>query len=345
MRNYKRLRKYIIFLIKRLILIIGLNKSKLLPHFTFISLAILFTISLFYLTLEFHNLLNKVLIAVFPGTSFPITYSPVFNIIGSICLSIIMIIIILGFIVKKLILSKVGSLILFLPTFAHFFMVMFLLMGLQGLQIILLPLDSSEFNILALGSIIKLPYIIIDYLASFSSNGDLTITYFCYGIILIGLIIFTFGVIAWLQGVIKRKKIVDFSIYRYSRHPQFFGYLLWSYGIYLLTLIPIKEPIVRGSRFFEYTFMWFISALIIIGIALYEEIIMNHEFPEKYGEYRKKASFLIPLPKYIKSLFTFPMRVVFKKELPENKREILTLLVYYGVIIISISLLLDLFFW
>ena len=72
---------------------------------------------------------------------------------------------------------------------------------------------------------------------------------------------------------------------------------------------------------------------------------MNHEFPEKYGEYRKKASFLIPLPKYIKSLFTFPMRVVFKKELPENKREILTLLVYYGVIIISISLLLDLFFW
>ena len=232
-----------------------MNKSKLLPHFTFISLAILFTISLFYLTLEFHNLLNKVLIAVFPGTSFPITYSPVFNIIGSICLSIIMIIIILGFIVKKLILSKVGSLILFLPTFAHFFMVMFLLMGLQGLQIILLPLDSSEFNILALGSIIKLPYIIIDYLASFSSNGDLTITYFCYGIILIGLIIFTFGVIAWLQGVIKRKKIVDFSIYRYSRHPQFFGYLLWSYGIYLLTLIPIKEPIVRGSRFFEYTFM------------------------------------------------------------------------------------------
>jgi len=261
--------------------------------------------------------------------------------IGSICLYIIMIIIILGFIVKKLILSKVGSFILFLPTFAHFIMGMFLLVGLQALQIILLPLDPSEF-ILTLGSIIKLPYIIIDYFASFSSNGDLMISYFSYGIIIIGLNILTFGVIAWLQGVIRRKEIVDFSIYKYSRHPQLLGYLLWSYGIYLLTLIPPSGLIVRGARFFEYTFMWFLSALIIIGIALYEEIIMNHKFPEVYAEYRKKSSFLFPLPKFIKSIFTFPMRFLFKKDLPETRKEILTILSYYGILIILISLLLDL---
>lgn len=318
-----------------------MKKSKLIYHFTVIVLAVLFTISLFYITLELHNLLNKILKPVFPGTSIGITYSPVFNIIGSICLYIIIMIIILGFIVKRLILSKIGSFFLFLPTFAHFFMGMFLLMGLQVLQIILLPLDSSEFNILTLGSIIKLPYIIMDYLASFSSYGELVITYFCYGIIISGLIVFTFGVLAWLQGVITRNEIVNFSIYKYSRHPQFLGYLLWSYGIYLLTLIPPRGPIVRGARFFEYTFIWFLSALIIIGIALFEEIMMSNKFPEEYAEYRKRTSFLIPLPKFIKTLFTYPMRLLFKKDLPENRREIITLLIYYGIIIIVISLFLD----
>ncbi len=318
-----------------------MKRSKLLHNVIVVLLAALFTISLFYLTLEFHNLLNMILLPVFPGTSFPIGESPLIRLTGLICLCFIITVIILGFIVKRLVISKVGSFVLFLPTFAHFFMAMFLLGGLQAFQIILLPLDSSEFNVLTLGSIIKLPYIIIDYLASFSSNADLVVRYFCYGIILIGLIIFAFGVVTWLQGVIYRKEIVDFSIYKYSRHPQFLGYLIWSYGIYLLTLIPIREPIVRGARFFEYTFVWFLSALIIIGIALYEEIMMNNKFPEKYDEYRKKTPFLIPLPNFIKIIVTAPLRLGFKKDLPINRKEIIFLLAFYGSIVIIISLLLN----
>lgn len=318
-----------------------MKKSKLIRSLIVVSLAILFTISLFYLTLEFHNLLNKILIPVFPGTSLGIVGSPLIRLIGLICLCLIITVIILGFIVKRLVISKVGSFVLFLPTFAHFFMAMFLLGGLQVFQIMLLPLDSSEFNILSLGSIIKLPYIIIDCLASLSPNPDLTVRYSIYGIILIGLIIFTFGVIAWFQGVIYRKEIVDFSIYKYSRHPQLLGYLTWSYGIYFLTLIPIRGAIVRGARFFEYTFVWFLSALIIIGIALYEEIMMSDKFPEKYAEYRKKTPFLIPLPNFIKIIVTSPLRFVFNKNLPENRKEITFLLVFYGSIIIIFSLLLN----
>ncbi|MFX1588542.1 MAG: methyltransferase family protein [Promethearchaeota archaeon] len=316
--------------------------SKLLHNVIVVLLAALFTISLFYLTLEFHNLLNKILFPVFPGTSTYIVGSPLIRLIGLICLCFIITVIILGFIVKRLVISKVGSFVLFLPTFAHFFMAMFLLIGLQAFQIILLPLDSSEFNILTLGSIIKLPYMIIDYLASFSSNADLVVRYFCYGIILIGLIIFAFGVIAWLQRVIYRKEIVDFSIYKYSRHPQFLGYLIWSYGIYLLTLIPITSY-AKGAKFFEYTFVWFLSALIIIGIALYEEIMMDNRFPEKYDEYRKKTPFLIPLPNFIKTIITAPLRLVFKRDLPKNRKEIIFLLAFYGSVIIIFSLLLNLF--
>ena len=78
----------------------------------------------------------------------------------------------------------------------------------------------------------------------------------CYGIILIGLVIFSYGLITWFQGVLEKKEINDFSIYRYSRHPQYLGYLLWSYGIYLLTLIPKGWP--YGSIHFDYTFIWFL---------------------------------------------------------------------------------------
>jgi hypothetical protein len=148
--------------------------------------------------------------------------------------------------------------------------------------------------------------------------------------------IFSYGVIAWLQGTLKRKKIFDFSIYKYSRHPQYLGYLIWSYGIYLLTLRPLGG-LVHGARIFEYTFIWFLSALIIIGVALYEEVLMNNKHQEFYTEYQKKVSFLIPLPKKVRSAFTFPMRIVFKKDLPQNLLEILFLLCSYGTLIILIS--------
>ena len=68
---------------------------------------------------------------------------------------------------------------------------------------------------------------------------------------------------------------------------------------------------------------------------------MNDKFPEKFAEYRKKVSFLIPMPKKFKSLFTMPMRVVFNKDLPENRKEILFLLIYYGLLISFISILLN----
>ncbi len=317
--------------------------SKILQNLIVISLGILFSISLYYLTIEFIILLRLhiLLKPIFPVVSFIISDAELsyFRYIGLICLCIILIIIILGFIIKKLTISSIGSFILFIPTFAHFFGGMFWLLGIQAFQVILLPLDSCEYNLLSFGSIIKLPYIIIEYFASFSMNKYIFIRYFSYGIILIGLVIFSYGVIAWLQGVLKKKDIFDFSIYKYSRHPQYLGYLLWSYGIYLLTLIPKSLP--RGGIIFEYTFTWYLSAMIITGVALYEEILMNNKFPEKYSEYQKKVSFLIPIPKIFKSIFTMPMRLVFKKDLPENRKEILFLLVFYGLLIIFISFLLN----
>jgi hypothetical protein len=50
----------------------------------------------------------------------------------------------------------------------------------------------------------------------------------------LGLIIFLLGVFTWLYGKFKGIRIIDFWIYRYSRHPQYFGFLLWSYGLTIL---------------------------------------------------------------------------------------------------------------
>ncbi|MFX1457235.1 MAG: methyltransferase family protein [Promethearchaeota archaeon] len=303
------------------------KKRNFLPNLLIVGLAVIFTISLLYLTLELHKILDYLLRPVFQ----PIWHTKFFEILGLICFSVIILIVILGFVIRKLVISKIGSLFLILPVFAHFLVAMFLLAGIQIFQIILLPFD--EF-ILELGSIIKLPYFIISIV---SENPDLSIWYVSFAIILIGLFIFTMGVIAWFQGVIKRRKIVDFSIYKFSRHPQLLGYLLWSYGIYLLTLIkPSGFP--KGAAIFDYTLMWLITALIIIGIALYEEILMSHKFPEQYAEYQEKASFLIPFPKIFKSALRFPIRYFFKKETPESAKEELVLLLFYGVIIILISL-------
>ena len=177
-------------------------------------------------------------------------------------------------------------------------------------------------------------------MASFSTGKILLIYGIIYGIIFIGLLIFSIGVINWLRGVIKKKDFIDFSIYKFIRHPQYLGYLIWSYGVYLLTLIPIAAT-PFGYISFDYTFIWLLSALAIIGIALYEEILMKEKFPEKYPKYQKRTSFLIPIPKFIQSIITLPIRLLFKKELPENRKEILFLLFFYGVLIILISLLFD----
>ena len=94
-----------------------------------------------------------------------------------------------------------------------------------------------------------------------------------------------------------------------------------------------------GGVLFEYTFIWFISAMLIIGICLYEEVIMNEKYPKQYADYRSKTSFLIPLPKIIKRLLMTPFRLVFKKKFPEKRREVFFIVFFYGILIIIISLI------
>ncbi len=155
---------------------------------------------------------------------------------------------------------------------------MFLLLGIQILQLINLPFIYLEFDILSLGSIFKLPSIIVQSFTNSWDNYEFIMISIGYIFIIIGLFIFSIGVINWLQGIIEKKDIFDDIIYKYSRHPQYLGYLFWRYGVYLLSFT--LNDLIRGGIIFEYTFIWFISSMIIIGICLYEEVLMNEKYPK-----------------------------------------------------------------
>ena len=316
-------------------------------------LALLFTFFLIFLTFEIPFLINNLLIQIFPDIhpAFDPDEIKVFingvRPIGYICLIIIVIFIILGFLIKKEKISVSSSFLLFLPTFGSFASSMFFLAGIGILEVVWLPLDTPYFNFLTLGIIVFIPIFLLVFLFYLGPIG-----YIGYFIILIlpwifailGLYIFTSGVISWFYGKYQKIDIIEFSIYKYSRHPQYLGFLIWSYGLFVhyMNLELIYMPM--GKIGLMASLPWVIFALIIVGIAFLEDINLLKKYPDKYAEYRKRTPFLIKLPKTLNLIVSFPLRYILKKNFPETNKDILKVVIFYGMIIIILSLLILLMF-
>ncbi|MEM2111237.1 MAG: hypothetical protein QXX08_05090 [Candidatus Bathyarchaeia archaeon] len=67
---------------------------------------------------------------------------------------------------------------------------------------------------------------------------------------------------------------------------------------------------------------------------------MVKKYGDEYFKYRNKAPFMMPLPKFISSLIKAPIRILLKKNWPENGKEIVFTITFYGIILIILS-----FFW
>jgi len=130
--------------------------------------------------------------------------------------------------------------------------------------------------------------------------------------------------------------MADFWIYRISRHPQYLGWIIWSYGM-LLALMRVRYP--KRSWGIAASLPWLLSALIIIGVALLEERNMKKQLGKEYDAYRKKTPFLFPLPKFISGLFVMPSRLLFKKKIPDRKGEIAAVLSIYLILLVGFSFL------
>ncbi|NIQ05818.1 MAG: isoprenylcysteine carboxylmethyltransferase family protein, partial [Candidatus Korarchaeota archaeon] len=121
-----------------------------------------------------------------------------------------------------------------------------------------------------------------------------------------GCFVFLLGTEAWLYGQRKGQDIIDFGVYRYSRHPQYLGFILWSYGGSFMVGSVILSPLIVTNL--NPGFAWVVSVLLIVCVALFEEQTMIEQYGEEYRSYRKETPFLLPLPSFLATLVAGPMR-------------------------------------
>ncbi|NIP66660.1 DUF1295 domain-containing protein [Candidatus Bathyarchaeota archaeon] len=191
-----------------------------------------------------------------------------------------------------------------------------------------------------LGLIVYLPHLVLSMIlplvGEFSTGVVITYIWRVSFILIgAGILIFLLGTQAWLYGKSKDKELIDFGIYRYSRHPQYLGYLLWSYGV-----MSLCSYFIGGMGYYNPGggLVWILSALLIICIALREEIEMSDAHGEEYKAYRKQTPFFLPLPRVLRAVITAPVKLLLGKTFPETKREATYIFGLYFVIALLLSL-------
>ena len=318
-------------------------------NFFLTLLAIVFAIALTYASVELPIILNSFLLSIinFPGydSAHPIHIdkttlfldSYYIRIIGYACLAIIILLIAAGFITKKSGLVSAGAITIFLTVFGHFSFNMFFLAGLGAMRIVWMPILDISHDILRLGDIAYLPYMIIVYLPAILRIDISTII--PYIIMACGMLIFILGTQAWMFARFNKKGVATLWIYKFSRHPQYLGWIIWSYG--LLIYLIRNSSLVHFKLTYEMpsSLPWLITSLVIICVALLEEIKIKQKFPVEYENYKQRAPFLFPLPKFLSKPITFPVRLLFKKEQPESVKEIVIVFFVYMGLLILLSIL------
>lgn len=294
-----------------------------------IALSIIPTLILIQATFLFINEFDR-FFKPYVGFLFWIGRLGLFDFFGYASFAAMVVLIIVGFLVKKGKLSILGSSALYLPTFGQLMFSMWGYFGMGTLAVLWMPLYDFCPQVLSLGNIVLLPHLCFPY------RGDWYFRSFAliYVVAMLGIAILSLGTIVWLFGKFKGYEIIDFGIYRYSRHPQYLGLLLWSYGLLLLITNPISLnwPPRPGLP-------WLLLALTTIGIALQEESGMVKKYGEKYLEYRNNTPFMFPLPKQVSRLMRAPVKAIFKKDWPENRKEIACTIAIYGLALILLSVL------
>jgi protein-S-isoprenylcysteine O-methyltransferase Ste14 len=302
-------------------------------------LAVVFTVALTFATLQLPRILGNWLSNYFPDIH-PIVepdrvaeFMAVARPVGYACLGIIAILIVAGLVTGKRKLSILGSFAFFLPTFGYFFASMFFLAGLGILRVPFIPFWDPGTNLMAFGDISYLPYMALVYpfwLGGIDIRGVLA--WIAIGA---GLFLFILGTITWFYGRVKKRRTVDFWIYRYSRHPQYLGFIIWSYGVMLFAA---QQPVPMGGSNPGASLPWLLTSLIIVCIALAEENRMRKEDSERYLHYTAGAPFMFPIPKFVSTAITFPMRLVLKKDRPETGKELVATFAVYAALLILLSL-------
>ena len=87
------------------------------------------------------------------------------------------------------------------------------------------------------------------------------------------------AVLLWLRARSGKNPVAHNWLYRYSRHPQYMGWILWSYGLLLFSAL---ENQMKKTWSIPASFPWLLATMVIIGICLLEEIKMKELYGKSY---------------------------------------------------------------
>jgi protein-S-isoprenylcysteine O-methyltransferase Ste14 len=211
---------------------------------------------------------------------------------------------------------------------------MFFLAGLGILRVSWFPFMDISVKVLELGEVIYIPYWILMWIVrQFDWYAHYFISYF---FMITGSLIFVWAVLLWLRVRSGQNPVAQNWLYRYSRHPQYLGWIIWSYGLLLFSAL---ENQMKKTWSVPASLPWLLATMVIIGICLLEEIKMKEIYGKSYDAYRKKTPFLFPLPKLLKSVLLFPIRLITGKDWPETRGQVAKSLLIYTICLMLISLI------
>jgi protein-S-isoprenylcysteine O-methyltransferase Ste14 len=251
--------------------------------------------------------------------------------IGYTCVVLIILLALIGLITEKRGLASLGSISFILSIYAYFVLHMSFLAGLGVLTALWAPFWG---DLVKLGDIAYLPYIILVYPFSLV---EIDIRRFLAGFsVSLGLFIFILGVFAWFYARFQKKGVADFWIYRFSRHPQYLGWIIWSYG--LMLRVAFRHDTMLQSANPGASLPWVISTLIIICVALSEEAHMRRQYSGAYHDYITQTAFMFPLPGTFLRIFSAPFKLLVRKERPETRWDLVWIFMIYLVVTMLFSL-------
>ena len=314
-------------------------------HVAVIVIALVFTIGLTFAAIELPYLLDGYLQNNLGTPGFDSHADPTSRLktelfighyhlrtIGYGCFALTVLLIVVGFATRKSGMAAIGAFAFMLPVFAQFAGVMFFLAGLGILNTLWLPVLDMSFQLQHLGAIIRAPYDLVMWAGrqiGFRAYWPFVIL--CIGG---GLLVFLLGTWAWLDARLRKRNVADTWVYRFSRHPQYLGWIVWSYGMYLLLM---QQRYPKRSWGIDASLPWLLSTMVIIGVAMLEELRMQRQFGESYAAFRRSRPFLFPLPRFIRRIFALPLRLVYRKDLPGRKREVAVVMTFYTALLVGLS--------
>lgn len=254
--------------------------------------------------------------------------------VGYVGFALLVGLIVAGFATRRTGLATLGALGFMLPVFAQFAGVMFFLAGLGALNALWLPVLDLSWGLQDWGLVVRAPNDLLRWGLGLVGVHSVwpTIVFFTAA----GILLFIVGSYAWLTARARGRSVADFWVYRISRHPQYLGWILWTYGAFLLIQL-MRYP--KRSWGIGASLPFLISTMVIVAVALVEELNMRKAHGEVYEKYRRSAPFLFPVPGWMERAFALPYGIFFRKERPERKREVVTVVAFYTLLLMAISAL------